>query len=245
MGSIAMTLKLACLVLTGSLSLVEGGEGVQVQEKWLTKLFNRKQEQISIDSQTEQEIADISLNKIVHDTTISEVKVEDTKPAARQKMRRGKVIRKKKRKKVNVDEKEDLGNIVVHPKFDSFPIVKTLKKDKYLKAVKPYSRMLEKLKNMVIKEESTGNGQSHKDYMEILSTIQQKQNYDLKVVRSEMNAKRLNEDHLKPDNDSMMKIENDLLKKGDISGPKTNVDIQSSSHPALKLVSWDQLSDQQ
>merc|ERR1712212_368086 len=99
MGSIAMTLKLACLVLTGSLSLVEGGGADQVQEKWLTKLFNRKHQKISIDSQTKQEIADIALNKIVHDTTISEVKVEDTKPTARKKMRRGKVIRKKKRKK--------------------------------------------------------------------------------------------------------------------------------------------------
>merc|ERR1711936_415479 len=98
---------------------------------------------------------------------------------------------------------------------------------------------------MVIKEESTGNGQSHEDYMEILSTIQQKQNYDLSVVRSEMNAKRLNEDYLKPNNESIMKIEDDLLKKGDISGLKTNVDIHSSSHPALKLVSWDQLSQQQ
>merc|ERR1711936_1306227 len=101
--------------------------GDQVQEKWLTKLSNRKHQQISIESQTKQEIADIALNKIVHDTTISEVKVEDTKPTERKKMRREKVIRKKKRKKINVDEKEDLGNIVVHPEFDSFPIVKTLK----------------------------------------------------------------------------------------------------------------------
>merc|ERR1711962_1853584 len=244
MGSIAMTLKLACLVVAGSLSLVEGEGGEQAHEKWLTKLINRKQEQILIESQNQQEIPDIDLNEIGHDTTISEVTVEATKPTARKKMRRGKVIRKKKRK-INVNEKEELGNLVVHPEFDSFPIVKTLKKDEYFKAVKPYSRMLEKLKNMVIKEESTGKGQSHKDYMEILSTIQQKQNYDLTVVQSEMNSKRLNEDYLKPDSKTVLKIKDDLLKEEETSWPETNVHIQSSSPPALTLVSWEQLSHHQ
>jgi len=231
--------------VAGSLSLVEGEGGEQAYEKWLTKLINRKQEQISIESQNQQEMPDIVLNKIGHDTSISEVTVEVTKPTARKKMRRGKVIRKKKRKKINVNEKEELGNIVVHPEFDSFPIVKTLKKDEYLEAVKPYSRMLEKLKNMVIKEENTGKEQSHKDYMEILSTIQQKQNYDLTVVQSEMNSKRLNEDYLKPDSKTMWKIKEDLLKEEETSWPKKDVHIQSSSHPALTLVSWEQLSHKQ
>ena len=151
-------------------------------------------------------------------------------------------------------------NIIIHPKFDSFPIVKTSNKDKNSKAVELYSRMLEKLRNMVIKEERTVKELSHKDYIEILSKIQQKQNYDLTVIQSEINAKKLNEDYLKYDpkdieanrlNDGffksthkpMLKIRDDLLKKEETSVPLRNVQPPSPSppHPAISLVSWDQL----
>ena len=236
------------LVLAGSLFLVEGEGGKLVQKKWLTEQFSRKPDQILVESKTKQEIADIVSNKIAHDNIAGA-----TKPTARKKIRRGRVIKKKIAKK-------ELAHINIHPKFDSFPIVKTSNKDKNSKAVELYSRMLEKLRNMVIKEERTVKELSHKDYIEILSKIQQKQNYDLTVIQSEINAKKLNEDDLKYDpkakdieanrlNDGffqsthkpMLKIRDDLLKKEETSVPLRNVQPPSPSHPAIRLVSWDQL----
>ena len=239
------------LVLAGSLFLVEGEGGKLIQKKWLTEQFNRKPDQILVESKTKPEIADIVSNKIAHDN--NGIKTGATKPTARKKIRRGRVIKKKITKK-------ELANIIIHPKFDSFPIVKTSKKDKDSKGVELYSRMLEKLRNMVIKEERTEKELSHKDYMEILSKIQQKQNYDLTVIQSEINAKKLNEDYLKYDpkakdieanrlNDGffqsthkpMLKIRDDLLKKEETSVSLRNVQPPSPSHPAIRLVSWDQL----
>lgn len=83
-----------------------------------------------------------------------------------------------------------------HPVFNSFPIVKDVKYTHDAKQRK-YSDLLEELENNVEQTEAAGLSQSHEDYMEMLSKIQEKQNFDLAAVKSEMTARKLNQEFFK------------------------------------------------
>merc|ERR1711872_1147273 len=147
--------------------------------------------------------------------------------------------RKIKRKKLNLkhgNEKEELSNFVVYPEFNSFPIVKISKKINLSNSGKHYSKMLEKLRVMVVEDEGTGSTHSPIEYMEMLSKIQEKQNYDMTAIKSEMNAKQLNEDFFKPDPNQSLKIEptqqyDVSAVKSEMEAKRLNEDFFSSNEP--------------
>merc|ERR1711872_893796 len=281
MGSIAMAVKVVCIVLAGSLCLGVGEKGGEiVQRTWLRNLSNRQtpmKDQILDDSQDReigQEVdADKKSKKIINRRKLISVDETGTiEPAKRINTRRGKVARVIKRRKLNLkhdNEKEELSNFVVYPEFNSFPIVKISKKINLSNSGKHYSKMLEKLRVMVVEDEGTGSTHSPIKYMEMLSKIQEKQNYDMTAIKSEMNAKQLNEDFFKPDPNQSLKIE--PTQQYDVSAVKSEMEAkrlnedfflssneppkrrngdETSNHglltqkssPSINLVSWDQLS---
>merc|ERR1712025_415450 len=279
MGSIAMAVKVVCIVLAGSLCLVVGEKGGEiVQRKWLRNLSNRQtlmKDQIWDDSQDRasgREVdADKKSEKIINRRKLISVDETGTiEPAQRKNTRRGKLVIKRKKLNLKHDnEKEELSNFVVHPEFNSFPIVKISKKINLSKSGKHYSKMLEKLRVMVVEDEGTGSTHSPIGYMEMLSKIQEKQNYDMTAIKSEMNAKQLNEDFFKPDPDQSLKIEQTQhydvsAVKSEMEAKRLNEDFflsyqeppqrrkgdETSNHslltqtssPSIHLVSWDQLS---
>merc|ERR1711915_563248 len=95
---------------------------------------------------------------------------------------------------LDVDYKiDDAKESIKLPVFKSFPMVKTYKK-LYAKS-KGNNDLITKLTEKVQKKKVLGIKQSHKDYMKILSEIQAKQNFDLGAVKSEMDARKLNEEY--------------------------------------------------
>merc|ERR1711915_8055 len=148
---------------------------------------------------------------------------------------------------LDVDYKiEDAKESIKLPVFKSFPMVKTYKKQ-YSKS-KGNNDLITKLTEKVQKKKVLGIKQSHKDYMKILSEIQATQNFDLGAVKSEMNARKLNEEYFNKAN--VEETSNDLAKNVDdktdekkISLLQEETALHRRGQKSISLLSWDELSD--
>merc|ERR1711915_151954 len=129
---------------------------------------------------------------------------------------------------LDVDYKiKDAKENIKLPVFKSFPLVKTYKKQ-YSKS-KGNNDLITKLTEKVHKKKVLGIKQSHKDYMKILSEIQAKQNFDLGAVKSEMDARKLNEEYFNKAN--VDETSNDLAKNVDDKTDEKKITQEETSIP--------------
>merc|ERR1711915_372435 len=148
---------------------------------------------------------------------------------------------------LDVDYKiEDAKENIKLPVFKSFPLVKTYKK-LYAKS-KGNNDLITKLTEKVQKKKVLGIKQSHKDYMKILSEIQVKQNFDLGAVKSEMNARKLNEEYFNKANvdetsDDLAKNVDDKTDEKKITLSQEETALPRRRQKSITLLTWDELSD--
>merc|ERR1711915_300088 len=148
---------------------------------------------------------------------------------------------------LDVDYKiEDVKENIKLPVFKSFPLVKTYKKQ-YSKS-KGNNDLITKLTEKVQKKKVLGIKQSHKDYMKILSEIQAKQNFDLGAVKSEMDARKLNEEYFNKANvdessDEVAKNVDDKTDEKKITLSQEENALPTRGQKSISLLSWDELSD--
>merc|ERR1711872_50451 len=141
---------------------------------------------------------------------------------------------------------EDAKEIIKLPVFKSFPMVKTYKKH-YSKS-KGKNDLITKLTEKVQKNKVLGIKQSHEDYMKILSEIQAKQNFDLGSVKSEMDARKLNEEYFNKANvdetsDDVAENANDQNDEKEIALSQEESALPTREQKSISLLSWDELSD--
>merc|ERR1712198_652843 len=99
----------------------------------------------------------------------------------------------------------------------------------------------------VQKKKVLGIKQSHEDYMKILSEIQAKQNFDLGAVKSEMDARKLNEEYFDKANvdetsDDVSENANDKNDEKEIALSQEETALPTRGQKSISLLSWDELS---
>merc|ERR1711915_109003 len=148
---------------------------------------------------------------------------------------------------LDVDYKiDDAKENIKLPVFKSFPLLKTYKKQ-YSKS-KGNNDLITKLTEKVQKKKVLGIKQSHKDYMKILSDIQAKQNFDLGAVKSEMDARKLNEEYFNKANvdetsDDVAKNVDDKTDEKKITLSQEETALPTRRQKSITLLTWDELSD--
>merc|ERR1711915_959076 len=141
---------------------------------------------------------------------------------------------------------EDAKESIKLPVFKSFSMVKTYRKQ-YSKS-KGNNDLITKLTEKVQKKKILGIKQSHEDYMKILSEIQAKQNFDLGAVKSEMDARKLNEEYF--NNANVDETSDDVAKNVDYTTDEKKITLlqeetalPTRGQKSISLLSWDELSD--